>query len=288
MEEAPTAPLTESNHLLPPPPQTFSRVLIILLALIGFAIMGYLTYTHYANAQSFCDISETVSCDVVTTSLFSEIFGWPISLAGLAFFALILYLALGRFTPQIFRTIYFLALFFLIPSLYFTFVELLVIKALCILCESTKLITLLILITALAARPRNGQALGGLSAFTVFVGLTYAAVIFFAQTGNVVKADYSQYVQDLNRAGVVYYKSVKCNNCKRQERLFGEAIKELNSIECHPDGLNPRPELCLAKAITKTPTFILEPEGVELKRLVGLQKLETIASFAQVTFQRDD
>src|SRR3989344_1413372 len=105
------------------------KLLIIILSLIGIGIMGYLTYIHYANAQSFCDLSETVSCDIVTTSIYSEILGFPISLAGLGYFVSVLLFLLFNKSKNVFRYIFFITVLMIIPSLYFSLLEVTVIKA---------------------------------------------------------------------------------------------------------------------------------------------------------------
>ena len=81
------------------------RVLIAIISIGGFGIMAYLTYIHFANATSFCDISETVSCDVVTTSIYSEIFGIPISIMGLGYFGLTLLLSVFHRKKEFYQVI---------------------------------------------------------------------------------------------------------------------------------------------------------------------------------------
>ena len=244
--------------------------------------MAYLTYIHYANTQSFCDISETVSCDVVTTSIYSEIFGFPISIMGLGYFGLTGLLSIFYRKRAFYQLVFLLTLFVLIPSYYFTALEAFVIKAFCILCETSKILMLAVLVTSFVAMKEKFGVVLRMAVPVIIAGLVAAGVTYFAQTGNVVKKDYTQFVQDLNAKGVVYYKSVKCNNCKRQERLFGEYIKKLNSVECHPEGINPQPELCLKKGIRKTPTFLIEKDGKEVDRLEGLQPLDDLAEWAGV------
>src|SRR3972149_850565 len=90
---------------------------IVLCALAGIGIMSYLTYIHYSQSKSFCDISQEVSCDVVTTSIYSEIFGIPVSVLGLLFFAAVLFLVIKR-RDKAFQTLFIVTLFALIPSLY--------------------------------------------------------------------------------------------------------------------------------------------------------------------------
>ena len=261
------------------------RILILVLSLVGFGIMAYLTYIHYANAQSFCDLSETISCDVVTTSIYSEIFGFPISILGLGYFGLTFLLTVFYRKKAFYQLLFLLTLFVLIPSYYFTALEAFVIKAFCILCETSKILMLATLVISFVAMKEKFSVVLRIAIPVIIAGLVAAGVTYFAQTGNVVKRDYTAFVQALNQEGVVYYKSVKCNNCKRQEKLFGEAIKKLNSVECHPEGVNPQPELCLKKGIKKTPTFLIEEGGVEVKRLEGLQPLEDLAKWAQVPFE---
>jgi hypothetical protein len=111
--------------------------------------------------------------------------------------------------------------------------------------------------------------------------------MYFAQTGTIVKRDYTTLVSCLNEKGVVYYKSVRCSNCRKQELILGEAYKNLRQIECHPDGENPQVELCLEKKIEKTPIFIIEQDGAELKRAIGLQPVRDLAEFASCEYIED-
>lgn len=249
--------------------------------------MAYLTYIHYAQTQSFCDISETVSCDVVTTSIYSEIFGVPVSILGLGYFGLTFLLTIFNRRKGVFQLLFFLTLFVLIPSLYLTATEAFVIKSFCILCETSKALMFAILITSFVAMKQKASIVFRMAIPIIIAGIVAAGVTYFAQTGNVTQKDYTTFVQSLNEEGVVYYKSVKCNNCKRQEKLLGDAYTKLNSVECHPEGENPQPDLCLSKGINKTPTFILEPEGTEVSRLEGLQPIEDLANWAGVPVVED-
>ena len=275
----------ESSDTNKQPLFSLPRILIFVLSIVGFGIMAYLTYIHYANAQSFCDLSETISCDVVTTSIYSEIFGFPISILGLGYFGLTFLLTVFYRKKVFYQLLFLLTLFVLIPSYYFTALEAFVIKAFCILCETSKILMLATLVISFVAMKEKFSVVLRIAIPVIIAGLVAAGVTYFAQTGNVVKRDYTAFVQALNQEGVVYYKSVKCNNCKRQEKLFGEYIKKLNSVECHPEGVNPQPELCLKKGIKKTPTFLIEEGGEEVKRLEGLQPLEDLAKWAEVPFE---
>lgn len=252
------------------------RYFIAILAVVGLGIMSYLTYIHYANVKSFCDLSAEVSCDVVTTSIYSEVFGIPVSVLGLLYFATVLIISLAKKSLPIFQALFFLTVFVLIPSLYLTLTEILFIKSFCILCETSKALMLTILVTLFLAVKNYTKDIGRLAIPVVIAGIVVSGVLFFAQTGTVVQKDYSGLVQRLNEAGWVYYKSYTCSNCRRQEKLLGEAYKKLNAVECHPDGPNGNPELCLKNNITKTPTWILERGGAEVRRIEGLQTIESL------------
>ena len=252
------------------------RYFIALCAVIGAGLMAYLTYTHYANVKSFCDISAEVSCDVVTTSIYSEIFGIPVSVLGLLYFVTILAMVLIKRRLHIFQLIFFGTVLMLVPSLYLTLTEVFFIKSFCVLCEISKVLMILIIIFSWLAARRDTPGLVRLSIPFIIAGVVGAGVMYFAQTGIVVKSDYSGLVEHMNKAGWVYYKSYICSNCRRQEALLGEAYNKVNAVECHPDGPNGNPELCLKNNITKTPTWILERDGVEVRRVEGLQTIEAL------------
>src|SRR3989344_5555154 len=180
------------------------KLIIVSLSLIGIGIMGYLTYIHYANASSFCDFSETVSCDIVTTSIYSEILGIPISIMGLGYFVLVAFLSLFSKSKRLYRYIFFLTVLMIIPSLYFSFLEVSVIKAVCILCESSKALMLLILGLSFFKAKKISPITLRVVAPLVITGLVLSVVIFFMQTGNVVKKDYSKFVSCLNSKGITY------------------------------------------------------------------------------------
>tara|TARA_Y100000310_G_scaffold343159_1_gene449494 strand:+ start:7607 stop:7975 length:369 start_codon:yes stop_codon:yes gene_type:complete len=91
---------------------------------------------------------------------------------------------------------------------------------------------------------------------------------------------YDGFAQCLSDTGVKIYGSFLCSVCKSQRDLFGSSFEKLGEIECHPQGENPQTELCLERDIAKTPTWILEKDNVEVKRLEGFQSLETLSEFS--------
>jgi hypothetical protein len=90
----------------------------------------------------------------------------------------------------------------------------------------------------------------------------------------------SEFAKCIKESGMKMYGSMTCSVCKRQRELFGSSFKHVGEIECHPRGENPQTELCLQKDIEKTPTWILEKNGEDLKKLEGYQTLETLAEIS--------
>jgi uncharacterized membrane protein len=68
-----------------------NTVLVILLGL-GIVISGYLTYVHYSPSALVCLQSGIINCKSVVTSSYSVIFGVPLAVYSLLWFALALIL----------------------------------------------------------------------------------------------------------------------------------------------------------------------------------------------------
>ena len=76
------------------------------------------------------------------------------------------------------------------------------------------------------------------------------------------------------------YGSFRCGVCAKTRAMFDDSFQYINEIECHPQGENPQTERCIEKRIEGTPTWILEPEGKELKRHTGFLSVEELKEFA--------
>ena len=75
-----------------------ARTLIVLLAAVALVASVASLYVHYRlladpTYTSFCDVSETVSCEAVMTSRFGYVFGIPVAAGGAIWSALVLILA---------------------------------------------------------------------------------------------------------------------------------------------------------------------------------------------------
>jgi uncharacterized membrane protein/thiol-disulfide isomerase/thioredoxin len=81
-----------------------ARTLIVLLAALALAASVASLYVHYRlladpSYTSFCDVSETVSCEAVITSRYGYAFGIPVAAGGAIWSALVLILAVTGMRP---------------------------------------------------------------------------------------------------------------------------------------------------------------------------------------------
>jgi uncharacterized membrane protein len=108
------------------------RVATAVLALVGVAVAGYLTWVHYAGIQPFC-VGGGGSCEKVQTSEWAALFGVPVAVLGLgAYVALLGSLALpGEVGLTVAALVALTGAAF---SLYLTYVEIAEIHAICQWC----------------------------------------------------------------------------------------------------------------------------------------------------------
>ena len=121
-----------------------SAVRRLLLVIAVFAVAGMVVSSvslvhHYGTSKSsFCDLSETVNCDIVNRSEYSTLLGVPVALIGvlgyLALFVLATFYRGNVTTP---RLLFWGAIAGLGFALYLTYIEGFVLSTWCILCLSS-------------------------------------------------------------------------------------------------------------------------------------------------------
>jgi uncharacterized membrane protein/protein-disulfide isomerase len=127
---------------------TLSRKLLLGFALLGLAAASTSSYVHYElltqpNYSSFCDVNTTVSCAEAYLSRYGSLWGVPVALAGVVFFALVALLAgvAGRPTSSVKEAapgyIFALSTVGLAFVLYLGWASYLQLKVFCMLCAVT-------------------------------------------------------------------------------------------------------------------------------------------------------
>jgi len=124
------------------------RKLILALATLGLAASTTSSYVHYklltdASYTSFCDVNTTVSCAQAYLSRYGSLWGIPVAIGGVLFFALVVMIAgiAGRPASPARETapayIFALSTIGLAFVLYLGWASYFVLKTLCVLCAIT-------------------------------------------------------------------------------------------------------------------------------------------------------
>ena len=192
-------------------------------------------------------------------------------------------------------------------SAYLMTISLTVIKATCIYCISSAICSLLLFLMTILGR--TWEEIGQVfltCTLTGFVTLV-AALGIYGTANNTAIADGGQQpipqattspqpptgwaitttsgpaeialAKHLTKIGAKEYGAFWCPHCYDQKQLFGkEAFKELNYVECDPQGTNPRPQMCQKANIKGFPTW--EIKG---KQYSGTQTLKELAEVSGYT-----
>lgn len=132
--------------------------LFVLFSFAGFLDATYLAVKHYLGTPINCSIF--AGCEKVTTSQYATLLGIPVALLGAIYYLLILVLVIAYLDTTKERVLYFTARLTpigFLASLWFLFLQLFVIKALCLYCvisalTSTTLFILGIILLKLKGR----------------------------------------------------------------------------------------------------------------------------------------
>ena len=125
------------------------RISSIVLAAIGFFDSLYLTYVKLSHQQAYC--AGLGECETVNNSPYAEIAGIPIALLGMGAYLVILVLLYleprGEFWQNNSRLIVFgLTLVGILYSIYLTYIEIAVLRAICPYCVVSAVVMLLLFI----------------------------------------------------------------------------------------------------------------------------------------------
>ena len=131
-------------------------ILILVLAFFGVADSAYVAQHEVANEPLVCDIQHLSGCNVVAESAYSRVLGIPVAEYGLLFYGIVFAVAaleLVVFDRLLRRVLQWLATFGILASLYFTFLQVFVIRAFCVYCLASAVIMFVILVLASMIEP---------------------------------------------------------------------------------------------------------------------------------------
>ena len=121
----------------------------LALCLVGLGLGGYLTYEHYSAAATLsCPDTGAINCVKVTTSSYSLVFGVPVALLGLLYYAGMTVLcsppSWRSSDPRVPRLRLAGAGVGVVFVLYLIWVELFAVNAICLWCTAVHVVTLLL------------------------------------------------------------------------------------------------------------------------------------------------
>ncbi|MBI2671779.1 vitamin K epoxide reductase family protein [Candidatus Woesearchaeota archaeon] len=139
-------------------------IFMLVVSLLAVVDSSYLLYLHYSDIESFCDISESLSCDVVNKSEYSEFppdSGFPVSFMGLLTFLLVFVVEILMLKNKSFKLskykidkkffadfLFYLMFASLLFALYLVYIELFVLFSVCILCAALDILIITTLLSA--------------------------------------------------------------------------------------------------------------------------------------------
>lgn len=128
----------------------FLAWLMLIFSLAGFLDSVYLTLKHYQGTAPVCSLIR--GCDLVTTSQYAVIANLPISLIGAVYYLTIFIFALIYLEAGKIRALWvagFLTPLGFFVSIFLVYLQLFVIKAICLYCLLSALTSTLLFIAAL-------------------------------------------------------------------------------------------------------------------------------------------
>ncbi|URD53372.1 vitamin K epoxide reductase family protein [Chroococcidiopsis sp. CCNUC1] len=280
-----------------------SRPIVAGIATIGAAVTAYLTITKLTGDPTACP---TGGCDVVLSSPYATVFGLPLALFGFLAYASMVVLAIAPLLvnsseQKVLRTnlerwtgllLFVGATAMTIFSGYLMYLIAFVIKAVCIYCVGSALLSTSLFILSIIGR--DWEEVGQLFfTGTIVSMITLVATLgvyanannprVAAQAGGYTIASSSgaaeiALAQHLKQTGAKMYGAFTCPHCQNQKHLFGaEAAKQLNYVECHPQGQNAQPQACQAAGIEGFPTW--EINGQKYTGEKTLQELADLSNY---------
>lgn len=252
------------------------RLIVLILSSLGIVLSVYLTYTHVTmDDTSFCLTGS--GCDIIKSSTFSRIYGVPVPVFGLIGYLTLWLLTYLRFDKSRIKLIYFISVVGLSFSIYLSYIEFFVLKALCSFCIVSGIVMLSIFISILTTGEiKLGNFKNSLASILILIIVFGASYISHSDALSVKPAPQNviALAQHLTKTGAHMYGSDTCPHCQVQKMLFGSAFEDIDYVECHPDAEKSRSTLCLEKGIEAYPTWEINGQFYEgTKSLKELAKL---------------
>lgn len=129
---------------------------ILICAFFGIAVSSYLASSEAQGAPLICNIESLSGCNVVVNSAYSQFMGISLADIGLFFYTILFILAafeLFQMNHLLRHLLQGLALVAILSSVYSVYTQAFLIKAYCVYCLTSVLLTVIIFIAATLIEP---------------------------------------------------------------------------------------------------------------------------------------
>jgi len=131
----------------------------VILCVVGLANATYLTVEHFSIDDMFCPFDGGhVDCILVNTSVYSDIFNIPIAILGMLYYliCLVSFVILKKIKKRnVFQGLSFLTFFGFLFSIWLTYVQVGILKAVCTYCLLSAFISLCLFVLDLVFILKN-------------------------------------------------------------------------------------------------------------------------------------
>lgn len=246
---------------------------LLLLSGAGLVLSAYLVWSRAAHTPVYCPLGS--GCEVVQSSRYAAVFGIPVALLGLLFYAYLFVIAARPLDPARRLNLGLPAAFAGVgSSAVFMLVSQVAVRATCSLCVVSALLTAAILVLLLLRRPLRVSRAAWAGSTGAFV--LAAAFLLWGYAASAPAAPETTYADGLARhltaTGVKLYGAYWCPHCTDQKEMFGKAAGQLPYIECDRRSPIGKPAVCAAAGIRAFPTW-----DIGGKRYEGVLSLEELA-----------
>ena len=196
------------------PVTSLRHKLLLAFSIIGLAASTMSTYVHYrlltdASYTSFCDVNASLNCTQAYLSRFGSLWGVPVALWGVLFFAIVLFLVIGARSRSAARDaipsyIFLMSTIGLAIVLYLAWASFFQLHTVCLFCATTYIAVIAIFILSggaltvpVASLPRRvgadvrslGSTPGALAVMLVVVAGIVAAIAWFPRESAAVTTE---------------------------------------------------------------------------------------------------
>jgi uncharacterized membrane protein/glutaredoxin len=258
---------------------------LLALSVIGMLLTSYLTWTHWTGSSvKGCSIGG--GCDLVLTSQWSTLLGFPTSAWGFLAYATLAAIVFIKRADQHWWAAWGVGFFGLLYSAYLTTISLTVLHAACPYCLTSLALMTSIFGLVTFQRPRELPNFnwGGWLAKTAPVGAAAIIVLHLNYTGILGDAPQAEDLQTralalhIANSGAKMYGASWCPHCQQQKSYFGRSAKSLPYVECSPNGQGaPQASECQAMKINSYPTWVINGKHVE--EVMTLKQLADATGF---------